>query len=392
MKTKLHTNHTNTQAKKTVSANGVTMQCDQILALFKSVLSFPHVRCNKSVSQWLLLVIITLTPLADSVAQSGGFSGAFTRMGFGPRGMAMGNAMGTVSEQGIFAHYNPALSAYSHQTQVDMGTALMSFDRSLHSVNFSFPLPPSAGLNIGLLNGNVSNIDGRTSSGYHTNYLSTHEYQLFAAFGINISPRFQIGAGVKLHHANFHDGIDNSTSAGFDAGLIFKPTTAWRIGFAAQDLLSEYSWNTTDLYGAQQGRARNDSFPNRYKISTSYRLSAWDLLLSSEFEIQRQSAEYQRMQVAEGTLPPGNRIINEDEVTYSQLFRVGVSWLAHERVTLRGGWEVLDLEFIKETHKLSTGFSVHLPYDALNPSVDYAFVREPLGLSGIHVIAIRFSP
>ncbi len=338
-----------------------------------------------------IILLLTLVPITDTLAQSGGFSGAFTRMGFGPRGMSMGNALGTVSEEGIYAHYNPALVAYADSRNFDMSTALMSFDRSLNAINISFPLPPNAGLNIGLLNANVRDIDGRTTSGYHTEYMSTHEFQLFAAFGINVSSNIKFGAAVKLQLANLHENIDNATGAGFDLGIIIEPTSNWRIGVAAQDIISEYNWSTSDLYGSEGGRSRSDPFPTRYRFSTSYRLTDWDLLLSSEFEIQRQSAEYQRLQVAEGVLPPQSITSSENVTTSSQQFRIGAAWSAHERMTLRGGWEVLDLEYLEETHKISAGISVHLPYDALRPSVDYTFVREPFGISGMHVLAMRLS-
>lgn len=339
----------------------------------------------------LIALLLLAVPVSDSLAQSGGFSGAFTRMGFGPRGMAMGNALGTVSQEGIYAHYNPALAAYTVGNQIDMSTALMSFDRSLNAINATFPLPPNAGLNFGLINANVYDIDGRTSSGYHTDYLSTHEFQLFAAFGLNISPRVKVGASVKLHLASYHEEISNATGAGFDLGFIVEPTSSWRIGFAIQDLISEYNWDTTPLYGTLGGRSQNNPFPTRFRFSSSYLLSDLDLLLSSEYEIQLQNAEYQRTNIASGSVPPQNRTRLDDVTTSSQLFRIGAAWSAHERITLRGGWEVMDLEFVEETHKISAGFSVHLPYDALRPSIDYTFVREPLGIAGIHVLALRLS-
>lgn len=328
---------------------------------------------------------------SDVLAQSGGFSGAFTRMGFGARGMAMGNALGTVAHEGVYSHYNPALSAEIQNNQIDLGTALMSFDRNLHSVNATFPLPPNAGLNIGLLNANVYDIDGRTSSGYHTDYLSTHEFQLFTAFGINISSRIQVGASVKLHLASFHEDISNTTGAGFDIGMILTLTDAWRIGWAVQDLVSEYSWSTSDIYGSRGGSNRTDPFPNRFRLSTSYEFRETGLILSSEYELQRQSSEYQRLQVVSGALPPRNSLRTEDITTSSHQIRFGALWKAHERITLRGGWEVLDLEFMEETHKVSAGFSVHLPYDVLSPSIDYAFIREPMGIAGMHVLNLRLS-
>lgn len=339
----------------------------------------------------MVLMLILVCAAKEATAQNGGFSGAYTRMGFGPRGMAMGNALGTVTREGIYAHYNPALAAYSNGNQIDLSTAIMDFDRSLHSLNVIFPLPPNAGLNIGLLNANVYNIDGRTTSGYHTEYLSTHEFQLFAAFGISISPRVKIGASAKLHLASYLDAIDNTTGAGFDIGMIMEPLRAWRIGFTIQDIISEYSWDTNDIYGTLGGRNRNDPLPVRFRFSSSYTIAAWGLLLSSEFEIQRQVSEYSRLQSHSTTLPPQNTRSTDKLNTSSHQFRFGAAWLAHERITLRGGWEVLDIDFISETHKISTGFSVHLPFDALKPSVDYAFIREPVGIAGMHVLSLRLS-
>lgn len=339
----------------------------------------------------MLLLILILLPVQETIAQSGGFAGAFTRMGFGARGMAMGNAMGTVSQEGIFAHYNPALASFAEGNQVDMGTALMAFDRTLHSLNVTFPLPPNAGLNIGLLNANVYDIDGRTSSGYHTEMLSTHEFQLFAAFGIRAGSHLRLGVAAKLHHVRLFEDIDNSTGAGFDLGMVFTPSSQWRIGLTIQDIISDYSWNTNPVYGTLGGRNRTDVLPVRFRLSTSYFLTGTGLLLSSEFEIQRQKAEYVRSSHTAGSAPPQQLSSLEDITTSSQLFRIGAAWHAHERLTVRGGWEVMDMQYLAETQKISAGFSVHLPYDAMNPSIDYAFVREPLGVAGMHVLTLRLS-
>ena len=351
----------------------------------------PRRHSVNSVAIVLMTILFLWIPLQESLAQSGGFSGAYTRMGFGARGMAMGNAMGTVTQEGVFAHYNPALAAFATGNQIDIGTALMAFDRSLHSFNITFPLPPSAGLNIGLLNANVYDIDGRTSSGYHTEMLSTHEFQLFAAFGLSVSPRVHLGVAAKLHYASFFDDIDNATGAGFDVGLIMQPTRDWRIGLAVQDMISAYSWNTNPIYGTLGGRNRNDPIPVRFRISSSYRLHEIGLIVSSEYEIQRLESEILERSHISGSVPPQNTTRTGSVTTNSRLFRVGASWSAHERLTFRGGWEIMDLDYLRETHKLSAGFSVHLPYDFMRPSVDYAFVREPMGIAGMHVLTLRLS-
>lgn len=336
------------------------------------------------------LVLIAVLGLADIVrSQSGGSGGVYTRMGFGPRGMAMGDALASVTHQGIYAHYNPALAASASGNQIDMSSAVMRFDRSLHSLNATFSLPPSAGLNVGLINANVNSIDGRSQSGYHTDYLSTHEFQVFAAFGLQVSERVHLGVGIKGYLANFHKDLSNATGAGFDLGLLIKPVNNIQIGLTAQDFLSAYRWDTTELYGTQNARNRNDRFPTRFKIAASWLSNDERLVIASEFEIRRLNSEINRQSVLGDLNPPQNRSLIETVTTSNSVGRFGVSWLVHERITLRSGWQVGDFEMIAESHKPAAGFSVHLPFDKFQPSVDYAFVREPTGVSNMHVFALR---
>ncbi|MDZ7659214.1 hypothetical protein [Fodinibius sp.] len=69
--------------------------------------------------------------------------------------------------------------------------------------------------------------------------------------------------------------------------------------------------------------------------------------------------------------------------------KIGSGFQLHERITLRGGWQVNDLSSIKQTNHFSTGFSVHLPFDLFSPSVDYAFVQEPNNISYMHTFGIQ---
>lgn len=338
----------------------------------------------------LLTCMVLAATVEMSLAQSGGTGGAFTRMGFGPRGMAAGNALSAVPQEGAYSHYNPALAAFG-RGQADTGTALMAFDRTLNMVNVGLRLPPYAGLNLGLLHAGVSGIDGRTSSGYHTEMLSVNEFQFFSAFGIHLSDRAALGLSVKLNMARLHAEMDMSRSVGFDLGLLYRLAPGWHVAVVVQDVLSSYQWNSSGLYGEQRGRTRTDTFPLRIKAASSLVLPGNRFLISAEWELQRQSGEVIRRERPEGVYPPGSVRTYERDTMNRYLLRSGLIWLAHERLTMRAGWEITDLAYISDTHKLSAGISVHLPFDALSPSVDYAFVREPLGLAGIHMVAIRLN-
>lgn len=333
-------------------------------------------------------MIVSIFFAADLYAQTGGFAGAYSRMGFGPRGMAMGNSMATVSEQGTFSYYNPAINALTLNRHVNFSTAAMSFDRQLNSVSASFRLPPSAGLQIGILNANVMNFDGRTQSGYHTDNFNTYETQLFVGFGLQLNSKVNFGVNVKGLIANFNENISRSTGVGFDVGVIVTPINRLRLGVSIHDLLSEYRWDTSGIYGDQSGSIRNDKFPTRLRFSGSYRAMGHQLIISTEYEIQLLESNG-ITEVTTSSVPPRTLISRPSISSSNHLYRAGTAYFLHERITLRGGFEIMDLEEATDSFRPSIGFSVHLPFDKFYPAVDYAFVREQTGISNMHVFALR---
>ncbi len=331
-----------------------------------------------------------LLPLEPIKAQNGGFAGSYTRMGLGARGMGMGNALTAVSQQGIYAHYNPALAAEAQDgIQLDLSSALMTFDRTLHTLNGSIPLPPSAGLSVSLINANVSNIDGRTQSGYHTRNLSTNEFQFQTAFGIRTGPNVYLGTAVKFNLANYHQEVSNATGVGLDFGVLVHPFDNVNIGLTIKDLLASYSWDTSDLYNLDGSREVVDQFPTRYIFGASYEItSKW--IAAVNYEIRSQNSDVIEHDVEVGSGTPSVISSTESIQTNSQQLRLGSSYQLHERFTLRGGWQFAELDRSGDTGQLSAGFSIHLPFDKFKPSVDYAFVREPSGFSNFHVFSLRF--
>lgn len=312
-----------------------------------------------------LVMFLSLFPF-NAVGQPSGYTGSFSRIGFGPRGIAMGNALIATHTEGVYAYYNPAHAAYSHGgNQLDLSTALMSFDRSLNSLNATFRLPPSAGLTVSLLNANVKGIDGRTVSGYYTSDLKTSEFQLSTSFGININANIALGLGVKLNLADYHPEVTPARGVAFDIGAIYRLSDKLSMGFTAQDLLASYSWNSADLYGDGSLSERTETFPTRLNLGAAYQLNS--VLLASSF----------------------GYLIHKKE-QFEQL-KVGFSWLVHERISLRGGWQIDDLNNVAEAQRPGAGFSIHLPFDILVPSVDYAFLKEPNGVSSMHVFGLRMN-
>lgn len=314
----------------------------------------------------LVLCILVCGIPSVSFSQTGGLAGAFSRMGFGPRGMAMGNALTSVTDQGIYSYYNPALAAQvASGSQVDFATAAMSFDRSFNTANGTFRLPPSAGISLSLINANVADIDGRSIDGYDTGTLKTHEYQIASALGIEISSGFSLGIGLKYFIADYHSDLSNAKTLALDFGALYTFSDRLKAGFTVQDLLASYSWNSGTLFG-DDSSARTNDFPTQFRVGLSYYPFS-ELLLSLE----------------------GGYITHENFSANN--FRIGSSYDLHERLTLRAGWQIDDLSSLKSSNHFSTGFSVHLPFDFLSPSVDYAFIQERNYISFMHTFGLRLN-
>ncbi|REL38267.1 hypothetical protein DYD21_06580 [Rhodohalobacter sp. SW132] len=346
---------------------------------------------RKLLIYFVLIAGWTLLPVGMALAQAGGFTGSFSRMGFAPRGMAMGNALTAVHQEGSYAYYNPALAAVHGETvQLDFSSSAMRFDRQLHMVTGHFQLPPSAGISVSILNGRVGEIDGRTQSGYQTETFSTNEFQILSNFGIRFSDTFWGGIGIKFNLADYHEDVSSGTSVGVDAGFL-KLAGSMSFGFTVQDLFASTQYDTSNLFGSNVGGSRSNDYPTRISFGASYIPSALpELLVSSDYEIQVLRSEVRRESTEQREGRPVTVVSREDVMTNTQIARIGARYLLHERVTLRAGIQGLDLN-----HDLSVqptaGFSLHLPFDRFSPAIDYAFVREPSQLSTMHVFSIRLN-
>jgi hypothetical protein len=335
-------------------------------------------------------MILILASVSPAYAQIGGYSGEFSRMGFSPRGMAMGNAMTAVHHEGIYGYYNPALAAApSENVQVDFSTAVMRFDRRLHMVTSHFRLPPMAGLSISLINAHVSDIDGRTQSGFHTETLTTAEFQLIGNFGLRFSERFWGGIGLKYNLADFHPEIPKSQTIGIDIGIRSRISTKLSFAIAMKDLLSKSNFDTSELYSIETARDRSQGYPLRYLIGFAWEHSD-RLLVSLDAELRSQNGQrlLTNMEVINGFELV--RTSREEFNEQAHFLRLGSSCDLHDRFTLRGGLQLNDIG--SENLLLpSGGFSLHLPFDRFSPSIDYALIPEPNNISIMHVFALRLN-
>lgn len=330
----------------------------------------------------LLLMIVWLAPAAVQ-AQS---TGAFTRMGFGARGVAMGNALTADAMGDGSPYYNPALAPFASGQNLEASAALLSLDRELQFLQFATPIQPSAGVAVGLIHAGVSNIDGRDNSGYHTRTYSTDEFAFFLAFGTHLSDRIAAGVGLQLFRSDLIDELEPVHSIGIDVGVTAAVTDRFRVALAVDDLLARYSWDTSDLYGAA-GRSTSDRFPVRLRLGASYLLLDGRMQVLAEYESRFSDLEYRQRGVELVGATPRETAISRRAVVYDAGMRFGAEYRMMNVLTVRGGIDRLG--GVVSGTSPAAGFMIEQPVGPLAVRGEYAFMLEPHDTGAIHLITLR---
>ena len=329
-----------------------------------------------------LIVIFFILFLATAFAQPK-FSemsvspGAFSRIGFGARGIGMGNALSSITEGELSSYYNPAITPFQENNSFQAGYSFLTLDRALNYFNYTRRFDfystkdtvaearkprTTAGLSIGVINSGVRNIDGRDNNGLPTGELSTSENQFFIGLATRISEKFSIGLATKFYYYSLYEEI-SSTSLGFDVGALYKLNENFNISLVLVDLMSKYKWDTSPVY-QQEGIISEDKFPNLRKLGVSYRNKELGLIGAVEFE--NSNAE-------------------------TNILRAGVEYNIYDQFFIRGGVDQFNISNTDWPVKPSLGFSFFQPFGNLVVGVDYAFQIEQYSSADRHILSVNFN-
>ncbi len=291
-------------------------------------------------------------------AQTAGRAGAFARMGFGARGIGMGNAMTAVIQGDILSYYNPAAPAFGTVRHAGVSFGLLSLDRYLNFLNFTQPIEPTGGLSVGLINAGVRDIDGRDSDGEQSGLYSTYENQATLSFSNRVDEHVSIGVTIKLYHSKLFDDV-TTTTVGFDGGILVRPAGPVTVGFVLQDIGSKYKWNTKDVNS--DGRETDDKFPMLKRLGIAYSLADESGVIAVDLEHTS-----------------GGSVV----------VRSGIEYTPDPHVSFRGGVDRIDLGDSGTGVKPAFGFTVVKPVDGWTPSLSYAFSAESFAPRGYHMITL----
>jgi hypothetical protein len=321
----------------------------------------------------IIISVILLLAALPLQAQNG-TAGAFSRLGFGARGQGMGNAMTTVNSGTVSTYYNPALSAFQEGHMLHGSYSFLSLGRVLNQVSYTqmlriynkeaniYAAEPGvqsiSGVSISWTNAGDGEIQGYDSDGFKTEMLSVFENQFAVNFGTRFSDRLAVGFNAKFYYSGLYEGV-TSSGFGLDIGILYTLSPSLRLGLVAQELMTKYKWDTSELYGPQSGNSTEDPFARIYRAAVGY------------------------------TIPNdyGIAAVEVDMIDDVLLGRFGLEVPVAENIWLRGGVERLDFSDAGIDPRPSLGFSVSQPVAQMRPIIHYAFVLEPVAPSPTHVLS-----
>lgn len=325
------------------------------------------------------ILTFLLLPVSDIISQpemsaSAGRPGAFSRIGFGARGIGMGNALAAVKTGGIAAYHNPALSVFQNDNYFSAGYTFLGYDRSLNYLNFtrrfefssgkdsvtgSVKARATAGISAGIINSGVSNIEERDNQGILRGNISTSENQFYLSVANKFSEKFALGITTKFYYYKLYEDV-TSTSLGFDIGFVYSYNENLTFGFVISDLNSKYKWDTSPVYGTS-GTTTTDNFPVTKRLGASYYLPDEKLLIAAEYLFDNYE---------------------------SQVLRAGAEYNIYDKLFIRGGVDNLNLSNKDDKPRPSLGFSYSKVLGTMSAGIDYAFQVENYSSSHRHVVNV----
>jgi hypothetical protein len=278
-------------------------------------------------------------------------------MGFGARGMTMGNSVGAMTNDDGLSYYNPAAVPFQSARTAYVSTGFLPLDRSLNFLSYTQSLKPAGGFSLAIINAGVTKLEGRNSDGLQTDMYSTSENEFIFSFGTKIRPEFAIGLSAKILYYSLFEGV-KSTTVGFDFGVLYTLNEEWAFGLIVGDINSKYTWDTSVLYGTD-GNTTVEHFPLRRRLAVCY---------SPSFIRGRFSAE-------------------SEWIGSTWLSRGGLEIPLHDNLTVRGGIDQIAFDG-SISAKPSLGFSLQAPVSTWKPVLTYGYVFEPYSAGGIHLLSL----
>ena len=282
--------------------------------------------------------------LFGSGPATGGYAGAFARIGGDARSAALAGALAADVNSGYLALTNPASLVYVQRREVGLSYMTLPLDRSLQSLSLALHLPPSAAAGLSYLRAGDDKIQGRNSIGEPTEILAYSDNMVVLSFANRLNSAISLGLNVKVLYINL--GNEESWGFGLDLGLLYHRPSGLNLALKVRNVTGAYSWKVAASTGE---RIYVDYLPIIVSLGARLPWRSFTFFGQTDVVVPKTKDGGNLGNIAFGGLVP--------------VFRLAVEDLLGERYFIRGGFE-------NTTPTLGVGlrYSIRQSYDS---RVDY---------------------
>jgi len=333
----------------------------------------------------LLLIIVQFPTLiyANKPYRVGTTSVNFLEIGYGPAGIAMGDAYVSQVEDISAVYWNPAGLAFMENNEamfmvqpwlVDVNTSFLAVGIPIRSLG-TFAVNA---IYIGYGDMEVTTLQRQNGTG---EMFDANEFAVTLSYGRAITEWFAFGAGVKYVSSQIWH-VSGSAMA-FDLGVLIKsgflsPTgkqnDGMRIGMSISNYGTKLRYDGLDLLNPID--ILPDENGNYKDVPGQFRLSSWELPLIFRVGVAVKPLVIgnQSVTLAIDALHPNN---NSESVNLGAEYAVKIP--SFGKLFFRGGYKALFMEASEYGPTFGTGFRMDLLRNS-SVRVDYAF--RDLGILG----------
>jgi len=332
----------------------------------------------------LLISFLCMNTLhADGPNRVGTTTANFLEIGFGPAGIAMGDAYVSVAGDLTAAYWNPAGLAFMETNEAMFVTQPWILDLSSAFAGVGIPIDNIGTFALSIIHMGFGEMEVTTLSRQEGTgeIFDANEFAVTLSYGRAITEWFAFGAGIKYVSSQIWQV--SASAVAFDLGVLvkteyFSPTNdrndGLKIGMSISNYGTKMQYDGTILLNPI------DILPNEngnYKdVPGQFTLSSWELPLIFRVGVSVNPivTENQVITLAVDALHPNN---NSESVNMGLQYALNIPTFG--KLFLRGGYRSLFMESSEYGLTLGAGFSMNLLKNT-NITVDYAY--RDIGILG----------
>lgn len=192
-------------------------------------------------------LLIMVTGLWAGGPATGGYPGAFARVGYDARSMALAGALVADINSGYLALTNPASTVHVQKRELGLSYLSLPLDRNLQSLSLAFHLPPTAAAGISYLRAGDDHIQGRNSVGERTERLAYAEQMAILTFANRLGPTFSMGISFKRLWIDLDE--EGAKGFGIDFGMLYHTPGGFNLALSIQNVTGAYAWKVPTSEG-----------------------------------------------------------------------------------------------------------------------------------------------